>query len=674
MTIVATNNDKQYQSFYQNDAGEWVRRVSITGADGNAVGVNESGQMLVVLDGKVSDDNSSNTPLTGDATFQGSSENTLDYAMIFVTAYSDVASATDGLCTETSSDGITWRQSDCYSLPAETEKTFSFQPNKKYFRVNYVNGVSAQTVFDLQTVFKKTNSKASSHRINDTIIAEDDAELVKAVLSAEDHNGDFQNIKATETGSLRVTDFLFEVGRGLIPGYSTMNKFGENPDIDTGTDPEDVWDYGGEYTYSTTADIDTISSSNAGDTQTTTVIGLSADYQEVSQTVVLNGQSKVSLTTPLIRIYRAYNSANTDYAGDVYIYVDGTISGGVPSTAADVRAMIRNGHNQTLMCLYTVPAGKTAYFLGGYVATTKSNATTATFTWRARPYGGVFQVKSKIAVIGSGSSSWQYHYSVPVPLPEKTDIAIKCEEVESNNTGAAGGFDLVLIDNVAPSGWSWKKRYVIDGLTAYCDVSNMAVYDNKSALTLGMLVDFDAASSPVKTIYTCAVGSSPRFEVLRYQTRFYFRVDAGGAYAEHGCTGTSGTYLFTFVYDGSEAAADRLKIYKNNTQLTHVQEAEAPTSTSTGLDNQTTFMARKSTVYAEIDFIDMFLVDGAMTSSEIGDVYNSGDYQNVSDVSSNTVFAHWTFGDDNEDTTTLVKDIVGDNDLTAYNISEGDIV
>lgn len=184
-----------------------TNETKLVDSNGNEAEVNESGQLKVVLDGKVSADNSTATPLLSGAIFQGISGETLDYAMVFITIYSDVASATDGLCTEVSSDGITWRDGDCYTIAAGIEKTFSFQPAKRFIRVRYTNGGTDQTIFDMQTVFKKTNSKPSSHRIQDSIVTDDDAELVKSVLTGEDTSnpGQFLNIKSTDGGNLRVT-------------------------------------------------------------------------------------------------------------------------------------------------------------------------------------------------------------------------------------------------------------------------------------------------------------------------------------------------------------------------------------------------------------------------------------------------------------------------------------
>ena len=179
--------------------------VNIVSESGNKVGVNDSGQMLVVLDGKVSDDNSSNTPLLADDFFIGVSCETLDYAIIFVSVFSDVASAENGLIFQTSSDNITWRDSDVYTVDSNSDKTFSFQPNRKYIRVKYINGSSNQTVFDLQTILKKTNSKPSSHRIQDSISSDDDAELTKSVLTGLNPNKVFQNVNTNILGNLLVS-------------------------------------------------------------------------------------------------------------------------------------------------------------------------------------------------------------------------------------------------------------------------------------------------------------------------------------------------------------------------------------------------------------------------------------------------------------------------------------
>ena len=246
-------------------------------------------------------------------------------------------------------------------------------------------------------------------------------------------------------------DWFQKVAEGEFSNYSIMEKFGENNDITTSSDPEDVWDGGGVYNFSSTADIDSIVSSEDTDTQDIYISGLDASWEVVNQTITLTGETAAALTTPLIRVYRAVNMGSSDIAGQVYVFTtetSATDNAGVPNDLAEVRAQINNGNNQTLMCIYTVPSGKTGYFWGGYVtmATTGVQAQTAEFTWRARLFGGVFSVKSKIVVSGGGSSWWQYTYKLPLALPEKTDVLIRCNEV-SATMGVSGGFSVLLKDN-----------------------------------------------------------------------------------------------------------------------------------------------------------------------------------------------------------------------------------
>ena len=249
-------------------------------------------------------------------------------------------------------------------------------------------------------------------------------------------------------------DFFQEVAEGNVPGYSLMEKFGEASSITTGTDPQDLWDgasiSGAElYTFSTTADIDSLSSSDNGDTQDIYIEGLDTDWNIVIQTITLTGQTPASLDTSLIRIYRMVNLGTTDLAGQAYCYVSGgAVTAGVPQVEADIRAVIDNGNNQTLMCIYTVPNGKTGYFWGGYVSISRgpAAATFADFTWRARLFGGVFAVKSRITCMSAGGSSWDYLYKAPVILPAKTDVVIRVEEV-GGTIGASGGFTVLLKDD-----------------------------------------------------------------------------------------------------------------------------------------------------------------------------------------------------------------------------------
>jgi len=128
------------------------------------------------------------------------------------------------------------------------------------------------------------------------------------------------------------TDFRLDISMGKYNSYRVVDKFGENPDIDTGSTPEDIWELGGEYTYDTdgTAPIVSLISDDAADTQDVMITGLDINGDEVDQTITLTGTTRVALTTPLWRCYRLQNEGTVNVAGQVYCYVG---TGGVPSVA-----------------------------------------------------------------------------------------------------------------------------------------------------------------------------------------------------------------------------------------------------------------------------------------------------------------------------------------------------
>jgi len=148
--------------------------------------------------------NTSTTPLSGGATFTGTSTDTTNYNNVSVQVYSDVASATDGLVLEFSGDGTNWDTDDKYTVPAASGELFTASLPMRYFRVRYTNGASAQSTFRLYTTLHANNIKPSSHRISDDLDTENDAELVKAVLAGVTDGGVYKNVPADGNGHLEV--------------------------------------------------------------------------------------------------------------------------------------------------------------------------------------------------------------------------------------------------------------------------------------------------------------------------------------------------------------------------------------------------------------------------------------------------------------------------------------
>ncbi|MBT3582786.1 hypothetical protein HN510_03125 [Candidatus Woesearchaeota archaeon] len=448
---------EQDQRTYDNTAE--ARRVILLNSSGNA---NDSDNPLFVHGaGETSTLNSHAEFLLANVTFTGTAEDIKNESVIIVTVKSDKASATDGLSIQWSPDGINWDGSDVFTIPAATQKTFTFQPVNRYFRVVYTNGGDDQTYFRLQTQLKSSYIKPSSHRIQDAIIDEDDAELVTNVNKAKKPDGTFVNIGATASGNLRVTDVEngLAIVKGDVSNTTFVHKFGNAPDFDTGDGTIDVWDGANDagldemvYTYSTSAAIDTLSSSDNSDTVDIEVQGLDANYDLVIQTKTLQGQTQVTLDTPLIRVFRLKNVSSTDVGGQVYCFEQTADAGGdgIPDDTTKVRAIMNNGNNQTLMAIYTIPAGKTGYMRSFFAGTAGAKKTTNyVIDLYARPFGQVFQLKHKSALADTGTTYWNHMYAEPEVFTEKTDIVIRAQVTEAAITLASvsAGFDIVLVDN-----------------------------------------------------------------------------------------------------------------------------------------------------------------------------------------------------------------------------------
>ncbi len=232
--------------------------------------------------------------------------------------------------------------------------------------------------------------------------------------------------------------FELQVSRGQISFHYALHKFGFNPDVDDAL--ETVWAEGGLYSYLSAATVLKVSSSSTDDTsagtgaRTVQLYGLDADYNEINETVTLNGQTAVNTTNSFLRINRMIvRTAGTGGTNAGVIYAGtGTVTTGVP---ANKYATITIGDGQTLMALWTVPAGFTLYLYQTdvTVATTQNNKY-AKISLVARPLGEVFQVKDLFV---KSESQTTIEYAFPLKFEEKTDIEYRC-------IGDSSGADIAI--------------------------------------------------------------------------------------------------------------------------------------------------------------------------------------------------------------------------------------
>lgn len=219
-----------------------------------------------------------------------------------------------------------------------------------------------------------------------------------------------------------------EIAAGFHNGYTPVNKFGANPDV--GTTMETIWTCGGLYDWAgvdAAAGIVKLSSGSADDTsagtgaRTVTIYGLSTAGVEQSESMTLNGQTGVNSVKSYSRVNRIIvNTAGSGGVNAGIIYIGtGTITTGVPAV---VWACIDPEMNQTLMAVYTVPAGKT-FYMTRVVLSTNSNKGAELYLF-VRPSGEIFQVKDASFTF---SDTYEMTFDFPLKFEAGCDVDIRAK-------------------------------------------------------------------------------------------------------------------------------------------------------------------------------------------------------------------------------------------------------
>ena len=223
-----------------------------------------------------------------------------------------------------------------------------------------------------------------------------------------------------------------DVARGSISNSKIVHKFGANFDIDQITTPETVWTAGGLYPWSSLATAQTIYciSTSASDTAVLTIEGLDANYNEQIETVTLTGTTAVATSNTFIRVFRMTYEDGANV---------GTITARVTSGTGTVVAQIDIGYAQTLMSVYTVPAGYTAYMV------TTDCTIDSRKDCQILMYHRLFGKPFRIAHVAEATGHFRYDFYAPLRVPGKTDIDIRIDNGSGNDSRVTANFDLVLI-------------------------------------------------------------------------------------------------------------------------------------------------------------------------------------------------------------------------------------
>ncbi len=232
--------------------------------------------------------------------------------------------------------------------------------------------------------------------------------------------------------------FELQVSRGQIPGHYRVHKFGFNALINE--TEETIWDVGALYAYPSAAVKMTATSTDGANDEDVqvTIQGLDADYNQISETVTLNGSGTQETNSFFLRVFRAFIEGSQEPSGTINIANTGT-----------TYARITLGQNQTLMCVWTVPAGYTAYlFQKDVTCLTEANNKFGTISLVAKKLGGVFRTQDKFSVQNGHT---EVSYSTPLLFSEKTDVEVRAVGSSSNSAlHVSATLDIVYIRNAGP--------------------------------------------------------------------------------------------------------------------------------------------------------------------------------------------------------------------------------
>lgn len=232
--------------------------------------------------------------------------------------------------------------------------------------------------------------------------------------------------------------FELQIARGQIMGHSNVNIFGYNSAV--GTNQYAVWENVAAYVFPTVAQVMNLVSNNNADTATITIVGLDANRNQISESLVLTGTTVVPTVNSYFRINSIYVSAgsSTNPAGTVTL----KNTNGTANTIT--YAQINPGVGKSQMSVYSVPNGFTFYLtrIDAFSSFNGNNANYINYRNQNTLSSGVVQDVAQAAF----GPNYRIQRDVPLPMGVNADIQFQLST--SASTAAVGIFvEGILIAN-----------------------------------------------------------------------------------------------------------------------------------------------------------------------------------------------------------------------------------
>jgi hypothetical protein len=252
----------------------------------------------------------------------------------------------------------------------------------------------------------------------------------------------------TSRNPIKNSDLL--IPAGVYDGISGVNKFGRNAAV-AASGTEEIWDGSAAYSFPATALMTRISQTTdqaALRGATVRVQGLDANWAYVSQDATLNAsntETAVALATPLIRCFRMQLLDTTTATSSIRVH---------NTAESQDYAIITAGENQTLMAIYTVPAGLTAYITDYYAThnpTVGQTFTSCPIRLAVADQANGYAKATKHLLGVPEDGAFHFDFNPYMKVTEKSDICITASPVGAA-ADISAGFNLILLANASYGG------------------------------------------------------------------------------------------------------------------------------------------------------------------------------------------------------------------------------
>jgi len=240
--------------------------------------------------------------------------------------------------------------------------------------------------------------------------------------------------------------FELQVSRNQITGHTPTNIFGYGTTSATAGVFRTVWENMAttEYVFPSSAVTMNLVSTVITDTATITIVGLDANYNVITENLVLNGTTNVPTVNQYLRINNMFVSVGsaTNPSGVITL-----INGGV--TYAQINTGVFNGTTSSLgatqQAVYTVPAGYTFYGwrYGAYSSFNGNSANYTTYRAITNSSSGV----QRLIVATPFNTTYEVQRHFPFPYAEKTDLRFQIASSVTTQAVVSINIGGVLIAN-----------------------------------------------------------------------------------------------------------------------------------------------------------------------------------------------------------------------------------